>query len=352
MSENSHASFSRELSQSRQMIYGFCALWLMLFHARVKIPSTGAWMLPSLFQRLGNCSVDIFLLLSAFGLYGSLTRNPDIGRFYVRRLQRVLLPSFIVMALYAGFTVEGTKPYMASMTFLPYWFGYETLWFVAFILTAYLVYPLLFRLQKRQPAALWVLFALSIVVAIWLGRGDRLKANALDLSVRRFPVFLLGCILAPKIHHSEASLGRLALLASLLVGALALAAVLLTHPEETQRYWILAICYIPISIAVLHLLMLLARVMLRLGPMGRFAYKCLAFCGGFSLECYLLFRRFNNILWKALPGGIALRSLRADWLAALCTLLAGFLLSRLCDAIIRAFGAVGLPGAGNEQPRR
>jgi len=343
MQEKKSALFSRDVFRFRQMIYGASALWLMFFHANINLPLKGRWMLPAAFKYLGNCNVEVFLLLSAFGLYSSLSRNADLKRFYLRRMERVFLPSFLVAALFYGFTTSGTRNYIAEMTFLPYWFGANSLWFVSFILTMYLVYPLLFRLQKRCPAALLLLLAVSTAAVIVLESRHLLKTYILRIGVSRIPIFLLGCILAPGVARAEDARNRPVFWLSIALGIVAAVLCVATHPDNSVVHWVQAIYYAFISIAVIQLLTLLGHLLLRLGGLGRIVYKFLAYCGSISLECYLLFGRFDRIFYALLPQKIAMRPLRIAWLSGLCTLIVGYLLTRLCAALVRFVREIRLP---------
>lgn len=336
------AVFSGEVSRHRPLIYGFSALWILFFHMTSRIPSRGALAVLAAFQNLGNCGVEIFLLLTGFGLYTSLSRRPGAGEFYLRRLRRVLLPACIVLALYGGFTIENTRRYIAYFTLVSFFTGDGPSWFVPFILLMYLVYPLLFRLQKKRPRALWALFALSVAAMILLESCRVITSANLLRAVSRVPVFLLGCVLAPTIDPASSARPR-GFWLTIALGIAAAVLCVLVHPANSVVYWIQAVFYWFVGIAAIQLLTLLAAVLPRLRWPGRFAYRFLAFCGGISLECYLLFGRMKSIVGALLPGGISARTLRVDWLAALCTLLVGFLLTRLCAALTRAFGEIRIP---------
>ena len=49
---------------------------------------------------IGSSGVDIFLLLSGFGLYYSFKKNDNIKEFYTKRFTKILIPYLIVAILY------------------------------------------------------------------------------------------------------------------------------------------------------------------------------------------------------------------------------------------------------------
>ena len=72
---------------------GFAMLWIMIFHANLNVP-----FLKVLWEG-GYGGVDIFMLLSAYGLYHSMKKHPvGLGAFYKKRLLRIL-PSYYAVLL-------------------------------------------------------------------------------------------------------------------------------------------------------------------------------------------------------------------------------------------------------------
>ncbi len=139
------------LSRHRALLYGFAAAWILLFHMHFQIPNHPALIPLQWFKASGNAGVEMFLLLSGFGLYGSMSRDGSVLSFYRRRFSRVFLPSFIVVAVYYGLIATSSSSYVLKLTILPYWLGMRMFWYPPFILGMYLLYPLIFHLQKRCP---------------------------------------------------------------------------------------------------------------------------------------------------------------------------------------------------------
>ncbi len=134
------------LSRHRALLYGFAAAWILLFHMHFQLPNHPALIPLQWFKASGNAGVEMFLLLSGFGLYGSMSRDGSVLSFYRRRFLRVFLPSFIVVAVYYGLVPTKSTAYAMKLTILPYWLGMGMFWYPPFILGMYLIYPLIFLL--------------------------------------------------------------------------------------------------------------------------------------------------------------------------------------------------------------
>ena len=69
--------------EGRSYLMGLAIMWIVFFHIYMWCDISGVytprWI--KLFDR-GGCGVDIFILLSTYGLQASIEKN-SIGRFYV-----------------------------------------------------------------------------------------------------------------------------------------------------------------------------------------------------------------------------------------------------------------------------
>ena len=336
------------ISRHRQPIYGVAALWILLLHLRTQIPLRGLLAVPSLLQRFGACGVEIFCLMSGFGVYRSLERDPRALPFYRKRFARVFLPAFLVMATYL--TLRAVPPARAIplVTFFPYWWGAETVWYVPFILTMYLIYPLLFRLQRSRSKLLTALFVLSAVCTV-AGAVAGLLPQRLDRSLHRIPVFLLGCVLAPWINEDR-QVSRPVLLGVIAAGAAALASLcFFRYIDYAYPYWMRTCLYTLLAAAVIVCTALASEWLARRGGAGAAVYRFLAFFGMISLECYLLFTRWKDLLELWLPADAADRVLLIDLGSLLFTVLGGLLLTRLCALIRDTFAHLPVPSPKDPQ---
>ena len=329
----------RNVSTHRAVLYGFAALWIAVLHMEYVIPSKYLLRLPYLFQKFGACGVEMFVLLTGPGLYRSMQKDPNALNFYKKRLMRVFLPSAIVCAVFYGMFADSIVKWIAATLFFPYWLGAWTYWYVAFILTMYLLYPAIYVLQKKAPKALWGLLILSLIGSFIGSLVDNSWTDLCLRGVTRTPVFLLSCIIAP---HAERN-GEIPrwVMPSALAGSILFYLILRLCP--VAHYFWRSIFYTLFSI---FLILLLTRLCTYVRPKGitAFLYRCFAFCGGISLEIYLLYDLVCVFLFKLPPyidGTISL--LHAELLAFPITILSAVLLSALCRHLIREFTRIPIP---------
>lgn len=75
---------------------GFAIVWIILFHFKAfdAVPILGEIF------RIGELGVDIFLLVSAFGLCHSINKTKSIKQFYAKRLIRIF-PTWLFFCLFS-----------------------------------------------------------------------------------------------------------------------------------------------------------------------------------------------------------------------------------------------------------
>ena len=126
------------ISKYRAALMGIAMLWIILHHCYFEVKPSMLIYFP--FFKLGAGGVDIFLFLSGFGCYYSLTKNPDIGSFLWRRIKRFFpaIPVFIVYIILAKIT--SFREILGYFTLTNYWldirgFGYLSYAFLCYILS-------------------------------------------------------------------------------------------------------------------------------------------------------------------------------------------------------------------------
>lgn len=89
------------LSKYRTKLMGIAIIWIMLYHG-----NEIGMILPEPLEIInfvlekGRGGVEIFLFLSGLGLYYSYSKNPDMKRFYRRRIVRVIFPYLLISLLF------------------------------------------------------------------------------------------------------------------------------------------------------------------------------------------------------------------------------------------------------------
>lgn len=119
---------------------------------------------------LGAYGVDIFFLVSGYGLVKSVTRKKLSGRFLWNRLKNMYLPYLLIagiIKLYDG-QLSGGRQWYQFLT------GYD-FWYIRNILIFYLAFFLIYRMVQKDWQRLALLTAVLAGYTCWqacLGRAD------------------------------------------------------------------------------------------------------------------------------------------------------------------------------------
>ena len=197
----------------RVEIFGFSALMIVYHHLGNRgIP--GSTVMPSIIRDVlsfvlskANIGVDIFVFLSAIGLYYSMSKN-SIKDFYLHRFSRVFITWLVIMVpvfIYEDFILfrGGIIRFLLDVSTLSYWVDHantNTPWFVPFIIVLYLIYPLLFKLDKQTKHISTIALLLAdMVFVIVSSYYSNSFYNDFSFCFARLPIFLFGIIIANHI---------------------------------------------------------------------------------------------------------------------------------------------------------
>ena len=152
---------------------------------------------------VGSVGVDVFAFLSGFSMWHALSRVEGSGAargladFYVRRVRRVLVPYLVAGVLFwaakdlllLGLGLRRLASDLLFLTFVAE--GVRTVWYVPFIMCAYLVAPLLYGAMRRGvPCAALVGIWVLLCVALWLWAPALFMR--IEIALLRYPVFVVG----------------------------------------------------------------------------------------------------------------------------------------------------------------
>ncbi len=183
------------IQKGRSAFMGLAILWIIAFHYS---------FLQCQISKIGYLGVDIFILLSSFGLCFSLQKNNNYKDFIVRRLKRII-PTWwflITLMFVINIILQRNDPHNLFQVFtyysgLGWWFFhnepfgiYYYEWYIPTLLTFYLFTPFLFRLNIKR---LFLLLAASIICVTLLHYFCIIPR--LSLSYQRVPTFIYGVIL-------------------------------------------------------------------------------------------------------------------------------------------------------------
>lgn len=323
-------SFGR-VNEMRPCLFGIAIFLIMIFHSPVVLATYNV----RFFKVFCNIGVEMFLVLSAIGLYRSRKNDRRLWPFYRKRIERTVLPLLPVVLVWFGYFDllggAGWRAFFADVTLLTFWTkGFRTEWFVALILVLYAVYPLLWRLRTARLGALWMWLLIAAFVllnAVW-ARFSPVSYERTEIAFSRVPSFLLGLLAAPWCEEEKkAPRGTGAALLALFV---VLFAFKFLH--YLVKPWSRLI-NAPLGFLLTVLLAQLCAAA-KDAPVLRSAERFFAFLGGFTLELYLL---HEKVLYCLLRLGVP-RIWRGTLVSALAIALAipiAWCYSRVC-ACVRA----------------
>lgn len=192
----------RILIRHRAGLMGIAAVMIYFAHAYAFVNLKG--IAASLFS-LGNVGVDIFLLLTGFGMAFSFSRRPGLRAFYHKRAVRIGVPFLCLSVpyfLYADFFMFASSRatftrFALDCSSLSYWIFHTGAWYVSMLVPLYLATPLWASFerqfsQKAFPAFIGV--ALSLVLYFTMTGLPALDPVAANVAfvAKRLPSFFVG----------------------------------------------------------------------------------------------------------------------------------------------------------------
>lgn len=194
MNTTSSYSFSQLLTENRTAIMGFSIICIMLYHQN--------WLVNGLFNQymrmLGYLGVEVFLLVSGFGIAHSLRKNP-VRTFYRNRFVR-LMPACIVYGVLKLICCH--LPYIpASNDFFLLDLFSISHWYIYAIIIYYALSPLLYWAVNRFGWKFLVLVSIAsiLLIILWPYNADATYFVKYGRwIVKRLPVFIFGISIAQK----------------------------------------------------------------------------------------------------------------------------------------------------------
>lgn len=257
------AEIKTEIESLRMELMGFAIILIMLFHLGV---------LP-----FGECGVDIFLFLSGFSMYHSLSRNDNMLKFYRKRLLRIL-PAYLIIAIpYFVLKTCTIEDFLLKITNLCIVFQGEMggWWFITIILLCYLLAPLMYRvLRKMDMGGQFFLYCLLLLVCIIVGEN----IENIRIFMVRIPAFFLGMCLGFDRFTTHKGFVSLEIFAAVVLTICFGFLLFKNHDFWVYRKSYYTIIVYPLVLSVIFMINFLPVVEKRL----------LAYLGSITLELYMV----------------------------------------------------------------
>jgi peptidoglycan/LPS O-acetylase OafA/YrhL len=283
------------VSDCRAQILGAAALWIAFYHSHIRFAALSAspvWTAVAVFldtvRTSGNAGVDVFLLLSGFGLYYSFARDGSLKRFYRKRALRVLPPFLIVSAIWTAMEGYGGMLYVRRVLLLDFFTdGNTTCWYVNLLVILYILYPLVHKCIAKRPivsAVAWSAGSVALTLALYRFAPELYKN--IHLALPRVPVFVLGVVLG-KCAYENKRFPRAVTWAAAAFAALTFALLLFLNatgrafPRDIVKLYL----YCPFALSLV-----LTRTAIA-SRRGKGTKGFLSRVGAYSFEIYLLYEK-------------------------------------------------------------
>lgn len=197
----SHYSYQL-LSKHRSALMGVAMLWIMSFHLspfRTYLPIIGS------VSNIGYGGVDIFLFLSGFGLFFSVSKNNfSLLKYYKKRFFRIfpefwlfLLCTFIISM---KFDFKSVFNLLCCASTIGVWVGYPYfLWFISCYVLFSFAFPFYYKHFQRYGMIVPKLYIFTgLVLTIIFGMISvnflNYKTGIFAGTISRIPIFIIGSL--------------------------------------------------------------------------------------------------------------------------------------------------------------
>lgn len=180
-----------DISSYRSELMGWAIMWIMMLHFTfTQIKPLG------FLAQYGFTGVDIFMLVSGFGLYFSLEKHTHIFPFYKKRFLRIF-PAYYIIGFFSSILLyqDSILSYLFRYTTIGFWTGgvYGD-WYIPSIVFLYIFMPFIKKLYDRK---LWIIIisicGLCLIVSYILVANNNIpKSEPHFFLLYRIPSFLFG----------------------------------------------------------------------------------------------------------------------------------------------------------------
>ncbi len=313
------------LSDYRSACYGFCAVWIVLFHARLDgcdftFGTQGLSVINSFFG-LGNFGVDVFMFLSGISCYFSWSKKADAGAFLNKRLRRIV-PAVLLICVpfwlfwFASGKIHWTQLLYNATIVLPLLSDVsQSVWYAAAILLLYASYPYIHAaiygtgssLGEKRILIRTVTLCFSVLICFWMLHKYNLALFAnVEIMVARIPTFCIGSYFGHAVKDNR-SLSAFSCALMAMTGMAYLVYVMFAFNWVERNFWWWRITMIPGGVIGAYLI---CRVFAAVDGMRFMARITAFFCltGSFSLELYVAHVMFfwSRGLLPTIGGNVAI----------------------------------------------
>lgn len=313
----------RDISTYRSELMGWAILWIMMLHFDFnQIKPLG------FIAQYGYAGVEIFMLVSGFGLFFSLDKDNHVLRFYKKRLLRIF-PTYYILGIIASIFLfhDNILSYIIRYTTIGFWTGgifWE--WYIPSIVILYFLAPFFKWLYDKKQHVLLCIISLGILIIVLCYIDKDLFDRAHFFFVYRIPAFIFGMACAYWLKHSISNKYYILIL----IMGIPLFSILFPYHHQVYNYK---------NFSFLFLLPTTTLIFILISKYIKVINPIISIMGKASLEIYLI----QSMFYYQINGGhIVIPSLWHDTitiaLIVLCSIL-GIIVHWLIDksGILRFF---------------
>lgn len=190
-----------DISKYRSELMGFAILWIMTYHfSFFQIP-----FLDSITQ-FGYAGVEIFMLVSGYGLYCSLENDNNLVYFYKKRFFRIF-PIYYLVGIVDSIIVfhDNLLEYFFRYSTIGFWINsYYADWYIPTIICLYLIAPFIKQLYDNNKKYLCILVALLLIFIAFTFADTIDRAHF--FTIYRVPAFIFGMFCAYWVKYNMSSI--------------------------------------------------------------------------------------------------------------------------------------------------
>ena len=204
---------ARVLSTYRSEVLGIITILILIFHVKeYHYMDVSNLPILNLFISRGSIGVDSFLFFSGISLYFSMKKNPEQSDFLLRRIKRLLIPTYIIWLPYWLYLLLSKKVsfggFFLDASLLRLWVkGNGSVWYISAILALYLVYPYLYNLvltnhNTRFSLTIEALLIVYTFLAMWvIHKYNPDYYGVVEIFIGRIPSFLMGAYIGKMVYE-------------------------------------------------------------------------------------------------------------------------------------------------------
>lgn len=299
------------ISRYRSSLMGFAQLWIVLLHCWLLIvpnhPILGS--IEAFIKWNGIVGVEMFLFLSGIGMTYSIRKN-SLSSFYSGRLRRVILPYWVMLAVYTishHHDVSWLLSFATGIGAITQNF-LEILWFIPAIVILYLLFPAYHMLMTRaKDKTSFTLAALMLWLCSVILLRDVIRSD-LWVFINRIPPFLLGIWFGElgrnrklTLHHEHWVLCILVMIAGHFLRTAGSRGLVPLIPQ----FSFVASCLSGVALCFLLAGLFAKLENGKIGSFFRHPVRLLSFVGAFTLELYCSHQWLYGKIYTLLEGRVS-----------------------------------------------